>query len=191
MGPFGQKHVLRARNVVVLLLVSQLVTGLLFAYGAFPAWAQPIHLLLAWRVPHVLGPLLAHNLPLNGPHPDHRHSLGLSSSFFRLTDAVTGTTVTSDDVFAGGPTVVVFMCNHCPFVVHILEAFVAFASECRDKGVNVVAISSNDVANYPQDDVPLMKVGRIPRLHVPLPLRPHPRRRPCLRRGVHPGLQRV
>ena len=50
MGPFGQKHVLRARNVVVLLLLGQLATGLLFAYGAFPAWAQPIHLLLGLGV---------------------------------------------------------------------------------------------------------------------------------------------
>ena len=83
--------------------------------------------------------------------------LGFEAPAFALTDAVTGATVTSDYVFAGGPTVVVFMCNHCPFVVHILEAFVAFASECRDKGANVVAISSNDVVNYPQDDVPLMK----------------------------------
>ena len=83
--------------------------------------------------------------------------LGFQAPSFALADAVTGNTVTSDDVFAGGPTVVVFMCNHCPFVVHILEAFVAFASECRGKGVNVVAISSNDVVNYPQDDVPLMK----------------------------------
>ena len=50
MGPFGQKHVLRARNMVVLLLVGQLATGLMFAYGAFPAWAQPIHLLLGLGV---------------------------------------------------------------------------------------------------------------------------------------------
>jgi len=83
--------------------------------------------------------------------------LGFEAPAFALADAVTGTTVTSDDVFVGGPTVVVFMCNHCPFVVHILDAFVGFAAECRDKGVNVVAISSNDVVNYPQDDVPLMK----------------------------------
>ena len=47
--------------------------------------------------------------------------LGFEAPAFALTEAVTGTTVTSDDVFAGGPTVVVFMCNHCPFVVHILE----------------------------------------------------------------------
>ena len=50
MGPFGHKHVLRARNLVALLLLAQLVTGLLFAYGAFPAWAQPLHLLLGLGV---------------------------------------------------------------------------------------------------------------------------------------------
>ena len=83
--------------------------------------------------------------------PTNDIPLGFEAPAFAWTDAVTGSTVTSDDVFTGGPTVVVFMCNHCPFVVHILEAFVAFASECRDKGVNMVAISSNDVANYPQD----------------------------------------
>ena len=83
--------------------------------------------------------------------------LGFEAPSFALTDAVTGATVTSDDIFAGGPTVVVFMCNHCPFVIHILESFVAFAAECSDNGVNVVAISSNDVVNYPLDDVPLMK----------------------------------
>ena len=83
--------------------------------------------------------------------------LGFEVPGFALTDAVTGATVTSDDAFEGGPTVVVFMCNHCPFVIHILEAFVVFAAECRDRAVNVVAISSNDVVNYPQDDVPLMK----------------------------------
>ena len=50
MGPFGQSHVLRARNGVVLLLIGQLVTGVLFAFGAFPAWAQPIHLILGLGV---------------------------------------------------------------------------------------------------------------------------------------------
>ena len=50
MGPFGHSHVLRARNLVLLLLVAQLATGLLFAYGAFPAWAQPLHLLLGLGV---------------------------------------------------------------------------------------------------------------------------------------------
>ena len=83
--------------------------------------------------------------------------LGFEAPAFRLPDALTGATMDSYDLFADGPTVVVFMCNHCPFVIHLLEAFVAFAAECRDRGVNVVAISSNDVVNYPQDDVPRMK----------------------------------
>lgn len=83
--------------------------------------------------------------------------LGFEAPAFRLPDAATGATMDSSDLFDGGPTVVVFMCNHCPFVIHVLEAFVGFAAECRDRGVNVVAISSNDVVNYPQDDVPRMK----------------------------------
>ena len=43
------------------------------------------------------------------------------------------------------------MCNHCPFVIHLLESFVAFSADCKARGVDVVAISSNDVVNYPQD----------------------------------------
>lgn len=46
MGPFGQGHVLRARNATLALLAAQMTTGLLFAYGAFPAWAQPVHLVM-------------------------------------------------------------------------------------------------------------------------------------------------
>ena len=77
--------------------------------------------------------------------------LGFTAPDFELPDTVSGRTLTRDDVMAGGPTVVVFMCNHCPFVVHILPEFVALANEYGEKGVNVVAISSNDVVGYPMD----------------------------------------
>lgn len=83
--------------------------------------------------------------------------LGFKAPAFSLPDARTGNLLHSEDLLAGGPSVVVFMCNHCPFVVHILEAFVAFAREYTARGVNIVAISSNDVTTHPQDDVPLMK----------------------------------
>jgi len=83
--------------------------------------------------------------------------LGFEAPEFSLLNASTGNMMSSKEVFAGGPTVVVFMCNHCPFVIHILDAFVALAAEYARRGVRVVAISSNDVVNYPQDDVPLMK----------------------------------
>ena len=46
---------------------------------------------------------------------------------------------------------VVFICNHCPYVVHIRDSFVGFVSEYHEKGLGVVAISSNDVESYPDD----------------------------------------
>ena len=46
---------------------------------------------------------------------------------------------------------VVFICNHCPYVVHIRDSFVSFVSEYHEKGLGVVAISSNDVESYPDD----------------------------------------
>jgi peroxiredoxin len=54
--------------------------------------------------------------------------------------------------FAGAPGfVVMFICRHCPFVVHIRKEMARFAREYTDKGLGIVAIASNDVAAYPQD----------------------------------------
>ena len=46
---------------------------------------------------------------------------------------------------------VAFICNHCPYVVHIRDSFTSFASEFNNKGLGVVAISSNDIEAYPED----------------------------------------
>jgi len=83
--------------------------------------------------------------------------LGFQAPAFELPDARSGNMMNSIDLMEGGPTLIVFMCNHCPFVVHILDEFVNFAREYTAQGLNIVAISSNDVVNYPQDDVPHMK----------------------------------
>ena len=83
--------------------------------------------------------------------------LGFTAPDFQLPDAVSGRVMGRDELMAGGPSVVVFMCNHCPFVVHILPEFVAFAKEYMAMGVNVIAISSNDVAGYPMDGPEHMK----------------------------------
>jgi len=77
--------------------------------------------------------------------------LGFTAPDFSLPNAVTGVLRSRDELMASGPSVVVFMCNHCPFVVRILAGFVQFAHEYMDKGVNVIAISSNDVVAYPMD----------------------------------------
>lgn len=59
--------------------------------------------------------------------------------------------------YAGRPLLVVFICNHCPFVKHIIEKFSRQARDYQDKGVAVVAISSNDIEAHPQDDPAHMK----------------------------------
>lgn len=76
--------------------------------------------------------------------------LGTQAPDFSLTN-VDGTTVNLAD-FSGKPALlVIFMCNHCPFVVHLADHLAAFAREYQQQGAAIVGISSNDVANYPQD----------------------------------------
>jgi peroxiredoxin len=58
---------------------------------------------------------------------------------------------TSIDAFHGAPVLVAFICNHCPYVKHIRSSFAALAKEYQGRGVGVVAISSNDVASFPED----------------------------------------
>ncbi|NND92394.1 MAG: thioredoxin family protein [Granulosicoccus sp.] len=53
--------------------------------------------------------------------------------------------------YAGQPLLIVFMCNHCPYVIHILEELVTIAREFDQEGVRTIAISANDIVNYPQD----------------------------------------
>jgi peroxiredoxin len=77
--------------------------------------------------------------------------LGTKAPGFRLPDAATGKTVSLDD-FAGAPgLLVMFICNHCPFVKHIRGGLAAFGRDYQPKGLAIVAVSSNDVANYPDD----------------------------------------
>jgi peroxiredoxin len=77
--------------------------------------------------------------------------LGTQAPDFSLPAPRTGATVTRNEVAADRPLVVAFWCNHCPFVQHIRDAFVAVAAEVQERGVGVVAISANDVEAYPQD----------------------------------------
>ncbi|MGC4093639.1 MAG: thioredoxin family protein [Polyangiaceae bacterium] len=78
-------------------------------------------------------------LPLDTPLPA-----------FRLPDTTADRSVSSAD-FAGRPLVVAFICNHCPFVKHIRAELARFGKFCDQNGVAMVAISSNDVAGYPDD----------------------------------------
>lgn len=81
--------------------------------------------------------------------------LGSSAPDFSLPN-VDGSVVSLRD-FQGKPLLVVFMCNHCPFVIHIREALARFAEEYQDRGLAIVGISSNDVSTHPQDGPEQMK----------------------------------
>jgi peroxiredoxin len=83
--------------------------------------------------------------------------LGSAAPDFSLANAVNGKTVSLAD-FKGKPLLVVFMCNHCPFVIHVRSELAKFTSEYREKGISIVGISSNDIATYPQDGPDKMKV---------------------------------
>ena len=61
------------------------------------------------------------------------------------------------DVAAGRPLLLAFMCNHCPYVQHVEAAFGATARDLAARGLAVVAVVSNDVASYPDDDVDGMR----------------------------------
>lgn len=81
--------------------------------------------------------------------------LGTTAPDFSLPN-VDGNQVALAD-FSGKPLLVIFMCNHCPFVVHLRAALASFGDEYTAKGLAVVGISSNDVENYPQDGPEEMK----------------------------------
>ena len=79
-------------------------------------------------------------LPLGTPPPD-----------FRLLDTVSGKTVALADHRRERALLVMFLCNHCPYVKHLRSEVARLAKEYQGKGVAVVGISSNDVEAYPDD----------------------------------------
>ena len=81
--------------------------------------------------------------------------LGTVAPDFRLPDT-NGKMVALAD-FAGRPLLVMFICNHCPYVKHIRAGLAAIGRDFLPRGAAVVAISSNDAANYPQDGPEKMK----------------------------------
>jgi peroxiredoxin len=82
--------------------------------------------------------------------PSQMVSLGTPMPRFSLPDTVSGKPVDSA-ALAGRPSVVIFICNHCPYVKHIRAGLADFGCFCSEHNVPMVAISPNDVATYPQD----------------------------------------
>jgi peroxiredoxin len=76
--------------------------------------------------------------------------LGTAAPDFSLPDT-TGKLVSLADYGQAPATLVVFMCNHCPYVKHIANQFAEFAREYQAKGVAVIGINANDVSTHPDD----------------------------------------
>ena len=83
--------------------------------------------------------------------PSTMLDLGTPLPTFSLRDAVSGRTVTRTDVAGKRGTLVMFVCNHCPFVKHVLAELGRIGADALSRGFGVVAINSNDVDAYPDD----------------------------------------
>ena len=82
-------------------------------------------------------------------------ALGTSAPDFSLPD-IEGNVISINDFKEAPALLVVFMCNHCPFVKHILSGLIELIKEYQAKGVAVVGINSNDVTNFPEDSPEMM-----------------------------------
>ena len=85
-------------------------------------------------------------------------SLGTKAPSFNLLDTISNKNLSYNDVRGEKGTLVIFSCNHCPFVIHINNELVNIANFYQGKGIGVVAISSNDVENYPDDSPEKMNI---------------------------------
>ena len=77
--------------------------------------------------------------------------LGTSAPDFSLPDTVSGKTRSLNDIAGSAATVVIFSCNHCPYVIHVNPEIVRLANDYLPQGVGFVAISANDAEKYPAD----------------------------------------
>ena len=89
--------------------------------------------------------------------PSTMLDLGTTAPDFALPDVVTGETVRRDDFRDARALLVMFVCNHCPFVIHVRSELLRIGREYGQRGVAIVAISANDAEKYPDDAPAKMK----------------------------------
>jgi len=89
--------------------------------------------------------------------PSNMLPLGTKAPDFNLVDTIDNTSKSLEELKGLSGTLVMFICNHCPFVIHVNSQLSQLAKDYVSKGINCIAISSNDVDNYPQDGPELMK----------------------------------
>ena len=84
-------------------------------------------------------------------------ALGTQAPDFELPNTRTGEPLSLRDGKGEAGTLIAFICNHCPYVVHVVKAFVHLAADYQPRGIQTLAISSNDIDTYPEDDPEQMR----------------------------------
>lgn len=83
--------------------------------------------------------------------PSNMLALNTKAPYFKLLNTINNTNTSLEQLKGTTATVIMFICNHCPFVIHVNPELVRMANEFQKNGVSFIAISSNDIINYPQD----------------------------------------
>ncbi len=102
------------------------------------------------------------------PTPSTMPPVGMPAPDFSLPDVTSGRELSLREIASDKATVVMFICNHCPYVKHVQSELVRLAKDYRPRGVAFVAISSNDARSYPEDAPDKMKI-EAQRLGYPFP----------------------
>tara|TARA_B100000524_G_C23648509_1_gene369356 strand:+ start:1521 stop:2075 length:555 start_codon:yes stop_codon:yes gene_type:complete len=93
--------------------------------------------------------------------PSKMVKLGTKAKDFNLLDVTTNDFRSLDKLKGKCGTVIMFICNHCPYVKHVNKTIVKLANKYIKREVNFIAISSNDIINYPEDSPELMKKNAV------------------------------
>lgn len=100
--------------------------------------------------------------------PSNMLDLGTAAPDFDLIDPKDNKSKSLQELKGSKGTLIMFICNHCPFVKHVNDELVKMANDYLDKGISFIAINSNDVDNYPEDS-PEKMVAYSNKLGYPFP----------------------
>ena len=84
-------------------------------------------------------------------------TLGFKAPDFTLPDTVSGNNLSFNDIKGKKGTLIIFICNHCPYVKHVIRELVNIGNEYMEKGIGMAVINPNDVDAFPEDHPDKMK----------------------------------
>ena len=89
--------------------------------------------------------------------PSNMLDLGSEATIFTLPDTVSGNEKSLVELKGDKGTLIMFICNHCPFVIHVIDELLSLGNDYREQGIKLIAISSNSIQTHPQDGPGKMK----------------------------------